>query len=97
MAEVVWTHTARNHLKNILEFIALGSKKYAIATVERIQRSAARLGRFPESGRWVPEDKTNTYREVVVGNYRVIYRTAPGVVYVVGVMHGAQAFRMPEA
>jgi hypothetical protein len=32
------------------------------------------LETFPDSGRFAPEDPTQTYRELIFGDYRVIYR-----------------------
>jgi plasmid stabilization system protein ParE len=51
------------------------------------------LHHFPESGRKVPEDKTGTYRELLVGNYRVVYRVDEDTVTIVTLIHGARVLR----
>jgi toxin ParE1/3/4 len=49
-----------------------------------------RLETFPESGRIVPELATETYREIVVSPYRVVYRyrAERNWVRVLAVIHG---------
>jgi plasmid stabilization system protein ParE len=64
-------------LRQIHEFIARDSVRYAAMTVVRIREAVARLGKFPQSGRAVPEFPESAYREVIVGNYRAIYRHDP--------------------
>lgn len=49
-----------------------------------------RSGTFPQSGRVVPELPDLGYREVVSGSYRVVYRAAPEVVWIVAVVPGRQ-------
>jgi plasmid stabilization system protein ParE len=77
----------------------------AIAYVERHAPVAARrlaqrimsrirsLRRFPEAGGFVPEDETNRYRELIEGNYRIIYRLHNQAVVIVAVYHAARLLR----
>ena len=51
---------------------------------------ARRLARFPLSGRVVPEFPTGSFREVLVGNYRIIYEPAERQVEILTIMHGAR-------
>ncbi|HUF27071.1 MAG TPA: type II toxin-antitoxin system RelE/ParE family toxin [Gemmatimonadaceae bacterium] len=55
MTRVVWTRPAREDLRELREFIARDSPRYARPTVARIVRSVARLREHPLSGRIVPE------------------------------------------
>jgi toxin ParE1/3/4 len=50
------------------------------------------LQRFPASGRVVPERGEQTIREVLVGNYRVVYRFTHDTAEVLTVFHGARLF-----
>jgi plasmid stabilization system protein ParE len=52
------------------------------------------LHHFPESGRKVPEDKRGMYRELIVGNYRVVYRMNEDTVTIVTLIHGARMLRL---
>lgn len=48
----------------------------------------------PESGRKVPEDKRGIYRELIVGNYRVVYRVDGDTVTIVTLIHGARLLQL---
>lgn len=90
MARVIWTASSRENLRHIVEYIAADSPVYARSFGLRLRRSVSRLGQFPESGRRVPEDRSEMYREVIVGNYRVVYRITNDSVVIVTVLHGAR-------
>ncbi len=93
MARLRWTAHARDDLQSIAEHIRRDSPQAAMATVERLLSSANRLALFPESGRVCPEFREGPYREVVSGQYRVIYRLDGEIVYVTAVVHAARQLR----
>lgn len=82
-------------LREIHDYIAKDSKRYAQIQVERIQSAAAKIGRFPEIGRLVPEFPTGRWREILTGNYRVIYRPDPDrhQIVILAVVHGRRLLR----
>ncbi len=90
MAELIWGDVALLDLESIYDFIARDSHQYARHQVERIQQTALRLRQFPESGRHVPEFPHLPYREIIIDNYRVIYRYRADseTVLIVTVVHG---------
>ena len=49
-----------------------------------------RVGNFPQSGRVVPDAHDFSLREVLLGNYRIIYRARGDLVEVLTVYHGAR-------
>jgi plasmid stabilization system protein ParE len=57
-----------------------------------VKAKVSNLQRVPESGRPVPEFPGSGLRELLIGNYRVIYRvlTAPAQVQILTVRHGAR-------
>jgi len=59
---------------------------------EQIKSKVSRLADFPASGRIVPEFPGSGLREIIVGNYRIIYRAAkrPPRVEILTVRHGAR-------
>lgn len=73
MAKINWTPQAKNDLISIAEFIARDSVKYAKIQVKRIRERVNQLGNFPNSGRVVPELDNPRTREVILGNYRIVY------------------------
>jgi len=90
--KIKWTIRALDDLHDIHEFIAKDSKRYAQIQIEDIQNAALNLTSFPLMGRIVPEFPHLPYREILVGNYRVIYRLKEeqGLVIIMAVAHGRQ-------
>lgn len=76
MVKINWTSQAKSDLISIAEFIAQGSTKYAQLHVKRIRERVKQLSNFPDSGRIVPELDNPRIREVILGNYRIIYLLA---------------------
>ncbi|MBI2340645.1 MAG: type II toxin-antitoxin system RelE/ParE family toxin [Deltaproteobacteria bacterium] len=72
--QVVWSEKAASDLRQIKNFISYDKPQAARSLIEKIKSRAERLTRFPQSGRIVPELSRNEIREIVVGNYRVIYK-----------------------
>jgi toxin ParE1/3/4 len=96
MARVGWTLEARADLLEIKRWIARDSPRYASAMEARIRAAVRRLGRFPESGRTIPESPNGPYRELIVGPYRVVYRyyREPNQIAVLTIVHGSR--RLPQ-
>jgi toxin ParE1/3/4 len=72
--KVRWTRNAADDLADIVEFIVMDNPKAAATLAETIKKSARQLSNFPKRGRVVPEFGNEEIREIIVGNYRVIYR-----------------------
>ena len=94
MARIVWSRVARDDLGAIVSYIRADSPGYARSFGLRVRQRVTRLEAFPESGRLVPEDPTNTYRELILGNYRVIYRYERDTVTIVTIIHGMRTLRL---
>lgn len=90
MAEVRWTPQASRDLDSIVEFIAKDSPQYARLFVVDIFQAVDRIADFPESGRVVPELGDPIVREVILGNYRLVYRFRKELVELLTVYHGAR-------
>jgi plasmid stabilization system protein ParE len=74
MVRINWTIQAITDLKNIYEFIACDSKIYAKNQVVKIKEKTQLLKLQPKLGRIVPELMNENIRELIFGNYRIIYR-----------------------
>ena len=94
--KIKWTIRALDDLHDIYEFIAKDSKRYAQIQIEDIQNTALNLTSFPLMGRIVPEFPHLPYSEILVGNYRVIYRLEEeqGLVIIMAVAHGRQLLKI---
>ena len=90
MAEVRWTLQAASDLEAIVEFIAQDSPHYASLFAIRIIEAVERLDPFPLSGRTVPECGDPLIREIIHGNYRIIYRVNGDVAELLTIHHGAR-------
>ena len=92
MVRIEWAQPALDDLREIYDFIARDSPRYAQQTVEKITGTAARLARFPQIGEVLSEFPRFVYRQVVVGAYRLIYREdAPrNRVLVMAVIHASR-------
>ncbi len=90
MVKVSWTDQALDDLEAICLFIARDAPRYAEIFADRAFVATERLGQFPLSGRIVPEIGREDIREIILGNYRVIYRVLPDEVEVLTVHHGAR-------
>ena len=73
MVKVDWSNLALKDLEEIEEFISRDSITYAVQTVEKIQSRVFVLHSFPKAGRIVPEFDDATIRELIEGNYRIVY------------------------
>ena len=73
MVKVVWTELAVDDLKDIHDYIFDNSPRFANITVSRIYQRAQQIIDYPRSGRIVPEISSESIRELIIGNYRLIY------------------------
>jgi len=74
VAAIRWTVGAQQDLREIVEYIGQDSVVYAATMAERIVTAVERLQQHPKLGRIVPEYEDPTLRELIVRNYRVVYR-----------------------
>jgi addiction module RelE/StbE family toxin len=90
MAQVRWTPQAADDLDAIAEFITEDSPHFAGLFVMDVLQMVERLAEFPELGRAVPEIGDKSVRELILGNYRIIYRFRGEAVEVLTIHHGAR-------
>lgn len=78
----------------IVDYIASDAPMDAERVLERLERSAASLNRFPERGRVVPELRDQgitTIREVIERPWRIVYEYDGTGVLVIGVFDGRRS------
>jgi addiction module RelE/StbE family toxin len=90
MAQVRWTPQALDDLEAVCLFIARDAPRIAAVFADRAFRAMDRLGEHPWLGRVVPELEVETIREIILGNYRIIYRVREEEIHVVTIHHGAR-------
>ncbi len=90
MVDLKWTKQALNDVESIAEYISKDSPYYAKIFSQKIFKSVERLEIFPKSGRIVPEMKNKTIREIIIGNYRIIYKINTDKIEIITVYHSAR-------
>jgi len=90
MARLIWTEPALKDVKEITAFIAKDSPMYARRFGHQLRQAPKRLKRFPLIGWVVPEFERDSLREILVGNYRIIYEVRGSDCLVVAVVHGSR-------
>ena len=74
MVKVIWTDSAIKDLDDTGEYIAKDSIRYAEITVLELFESTEILENHPNSGVIVPEFENEFIRQIIRGNYRVVYQ-----------------------
>ncbi|MEO6405356.1 MAG: type II toxin-antitoxin system RelE/ParE family toxin [Ferruginibacter sp.] len=93
MVRVVWTEIAIEDLRLIHEYISKDSKHYADRFIEKLIERVDQLERFPKAGRVVPEFDTKIIRELIEGNYRLVYKISPDQISIIRVHHSARQLK----
>lgn len=96
MTPIVWTPQAIGDVEGIKAYIARDSARYAALIAERIVEAVDRLAAFPLSGRVVPELQREEIREVIYGNYRIVYRLTQSAIQILTVFHASRVFALPK-
>jgi addiction module RelE/StbE family toxin len=91
MVQVKWTAQAKADLKDIANYISVDSVKYAkfqvnkIITITKVLKSHTRIGKV------VNEFDNQNIRELVYGNYRIIYKLKSlNRIHIVAIHHSAR-------
>jgi len=90
--KVLWTEQAFARLAEIETYIAGDDPAIAQRFVARLIRRANQLAKNPQMGRWVPELPESKLRELIEGNYRMVYRVRGKTVQVLTVFEGHRRF-----
>ena len=93
---IQFTTSARRQFLGALQYIRRDDPLAARNFRKQAEKHLRRLGRFPDSGRGVPEFPDLPFREVIVSPYRFFYRIEDRKVWIVAVWHGAQLPDVPS-
>jgi toxin ParE1/3/4 len=94
--KVVWTTEAFRKLDEIESFIAQDTPKRASAFIDLLLEKGDLIGSFPDMGRIVPELSRSEIREILVGNYRIVYRRTAAHIEILTVFEGHRSLRFEE-
>jgi addiction module RelE/StbE family toxin len=94
MVKIVWTELSISDLKEIFDYKADDSIRYASITASKIYQSVQPIIENSHIGRMVPEFSKKSIREIINGNYRIIYRIkSKSQVDILRVYHVARSVR----
>ena len=94
--KIIWSPLAVDRASEIAEYIAQDNPTAAENWVTALFTHVEQLKKYPESGRIVPEIKINFFRELVYGNYRIIYRLEENRISILTIRHGKQILPVDE-
>jgi len=94
--EIEWSPLAIERVLELAEFIALDKPEVAIEWASDIFDSTEKLIKHPKLGRVVPEINDEEYRELIEGNYRVVYWLGASKISVLTVCHGRRILPLDE-
>lgn len=93
MVILKWTPKAINDIKNIADFISKDSFHYATLTVRSIRYKARLLRNHPKIGKTVPELNREDIRELLQGNFRIIYWIEnEKTIHIITIHHSSRLF-----
>ncbi len=91
MARIIWSKRGLNDFHEHLLFIEKTSLQNAKQIAKTIMKKIDMLENFPEMGRIVPEFNQKEIRELIVYQYRVVYRVKSiDTVEVISIYHSKQ-------
>ncbi len=94
--KVVWSPLAFDGASEIAKYIALDKPSAADRWIQEIFSKTEQLKSSPEIGRMVPEISDLRFRELIYGNYRIIYRIEPKQISILTIRHGKQILPIDE-
>ena len=94
--KIIWSPISITRIQEISEYISNDSPSEALNWVNKIFDYVLELEKFPAMGRQVPEIKKNNYKELILGNYRIIYRIDEKQINILTVRHVKQILPINE-
>lgn len=94
--KVLFTPLGRTQFLAAIAYIFRENPGAALAFRDKAGKILARLKKFPQSGRQLPEFPDLPFREVIIAPYRFFYRVKGRTVWIVAVWHSAQQPGKPQ-
>ena len=94
--KVIWSDTALARLLEIDEYIRRDNPLAATDLVDALIERGVSLAKFPEKGREVPELAGSGLRELITGNYRLVYRAAEKRIDILTVFEAHRLFPLSD-
>jgi toxin ParE1/3/4 len=94
--KIIWSPLAVNRASEIADYIANDKPSAAEKWINTVFPKVEQLQLSPEIGRVVPEINNGQFRELIYGNYRIIYRIETNQISILTIRHGKQILPIDE-
>ena len=94
--KIVWSPLAVERASEIAEYIAQDKPSAAEKWIDTVFTKVDMLKAAPEIERAVPEIRNSQFRELIYGNYRIIYRIEKRQISILTIRHGMQILPIDE-
>jgi toxin ParE1/3/4 len=94
--KIIWSPLAIERASEIAEYIAQDKPSAAEKWINTVFSKVEQLQSSPEIGRVVPEIRNDQFRELIYGNYRIIYRIEKTQISILTIRHGKQILPIDE-
>jgi toxin ParE1/3/4 len=94
--KMIWSPLAVDRASEIVDYIAQDKASAAEKWIDTVFSKVSQLKSSPETGRIVPEIGNNQIRELIYGNYRIIYRIEKKKLSILMIRHGKQILPIEE-
>ena len=93
---IIWSPLAVDRASEIADYIAQDKPSAAEKWINTVFSKVAQLKSSPEIGRIVTEINDSQFRELIYGNYRIIYRIETKQISILTIRHGRQILPINE-
>ena len=94
--KIIWSPLAVDRSSEIADYIAQDKPSAAEKWINTVFSKVEQLKSSPEIGRIVPELNNTQFREIIYGNYRIIYRIEKKQISILTIRHGKQILPINE-
>ncbi len=94
--KIIWSPLAIDRASEIAEYIAQDNTSAAKLWINTVFTKVDQLKSSPQVGRIVPEISDDQFRELIYGNYRIIYRIEVKQISILTIRHGKQILPIDE-
>ena len=89
--EVIFTDRFLSRVEECTDYIALDDIATTVKWAEGVFKHCEQLSTQPESGRMVPEFNRTEIKELIHGNYRLVYELKPNRIDMLTIWHVRQS------
>jgi plasmid stabilization system protein ParE len=94
--KLVWSELAVERASEIVDYIVQDKSSAAEKWIQTIFAKVEHLRLNPEIGRIAPEINDRQFRELIYGNYRIVYHIGVKQISILTIRHGKQILPIDE-